>query len=260
MNKSIKGKILWADDEIDYLESHMLFLRDKGYDVIPVNSGEDAIAMIKSKNFDLVLLDEMMTGIDGLETLKHIKQIQPDIPVVMITKNEEEWLMDEAIASHISNYLLKPVSPNQIFMACKNLIEKSSIVNTHFTKNYLSSFQVLNEKIESTTSIDDWFDVCDLLCDWIVKFDKSKANDIQPIFFEQLNNANHRFTEFISSKYKEIIESEDTRTKLTPHTIENKIYKTRKNKIELLEDNESYILYQIDRINSKLPDLNNLFS
>ena len=129
MSDSIKGKILWADDEINFLESHILFLRDKGYDVTPVNSGEDAITIIKSNNFDLVLLDEMMTGIDGLETLKYIKQTQPDIPVIMITKNEEEWLMDEAIASHISNYLLKPVSPNQIFMACKNLIEKTNIVN-----------------------------------------------------------------------------------------------------------------------------------
>ena len=144
MSSSAKGKILWADDEINFLESHILFLRDKGYDVTPVNSGEDAISVIKSNNFDLVLLDEMMTGIDGLETLKHIKKTQPDIPVIMITKNEEEWLMDEAIASHISNYLLKPVSPNQIFMACKNLIEKTSIVNTHFTKDYLSTFQTLS--------------------------------------------------------------------------------------------------------------------
>jgi len=239
MSSSAKGKILWADDEINFLESHILFLRDKGYDVTPVNSGEDAISISKSNNFDLVLLDEMMTGIDGLETLKHIKRTQPDIPVIMITKNEEEWLMDEAIASHISNYLLKPVSPNQIFMACKNLIEKTSIVNTHFTKDYLSTFQTLNEKIDTSKSLNDWFDICDLLCDWIVKFDKSKANDIQPIFFEQLINANHRFTEFISNGYKEIINSRATKTKLTPHTIENKIY-------PCLENDEKVILIIVD--------------
>ena len=113
-----KGHILWADDEIEYLKSHILFLEEKGFSITPVNSGEDAINHIKNGSYDLVLLDEMMTGMDGLETMSILKKILPDIPIIMITKNEEEWLMDEAIASHITNYLIKPVSPHQIFIAC----------------------------------------------------------------------------------------------------------------------------------------------
>ena len=119
MNNDSRGTILWADDEIDFLKSHVLYLEEKGYKVLPVNSGEDAFDTFRKESIDLILLDEMMTGMDGIETLKKIKNIQPEIPIIMITKNEEEWLMEEAIASQISNYLIKPVNPNQILLAIK---------------------------------------------------------------------------------------------------------------------------------------------
>ena len=120
--------ILWIDDEIQFLKPHIIFLEKKGYNVDFVHSGEDGIELLKMKSFDLILLDEMMTGMDGLETLKNIKKNQPDIPVIMITKNEEEWLMDEAIASDIENYLIKPVNPSQILMACKNTLNSKNII------------------------------------------------------------------------------------------------------------------------------------
>ena len=166
-----RGKILWADDEIDFLKSHILYLEEKGYEVLPVNSGEDAFENFKNENVDLILLDEMMTGMDGIETLKKIKSVQPDIPIIMITKNEEEWLMEKAIASQISNYLIKPVNPTQIFMACKNILEKADIQSDHISKKYLSNYQDFNDSIQGVNNLSDWFDVYDKLCDWTVKFD-----------------------------------------------------------------------------------------
>ena len=117
-----KGHILWADDEIEMLKPHILYLENKGYEVTPVKTGEDAIHFCDEQNVDLLLLDEMMTGLDGLTTLKLIKEKHSTLPVIMITKNEEEWLMDEAIAAQITNYLTKPVNPSQILIACKNVL------------------------------------------------------------------------------------------------------------------------------------------
>ena len=122
-----KGKILWADDEIELLKPHILFLKKKGFIVNAVNSGEDALSLLKSERFDIVLLDEMMTGLDGLTTLRLIKVDHPNIPVVMITKNEDEWLMDEALGQQISNYLTKPVNPSQVLLACKSILEKTKL-------------------------------------------------------------------------------------------------------------------------------------
>ena len=111
-----KDKILWADDEIDLLKPHILFLEDKGYEVIPVISGQDAIDYCKRDIFDIIFLDENMPGLTGLETLVQIKQINPDVPVVMVTKSEEESIMNQAIGNKIADYLIKPVNPNQLFL------------------------------------------------------------------------------------------------------------------------------------------------
>ena len=144
-----KGKILWVDDEIDLLKPHIMYLENKGYNVVPVHSGEDAIHLTQEDSFDLVLLDEMMTGLDGLTTLKYIKEIDPNLPIIMITKNEEESLMEEAIASHITNYLTKPVNPSQILIACKNILEKKKIQSDSAAQGYLKDFQDIGEKISS---------------------------------------------------------------------------------------------------------------
>ena len=119
-----RKNIIWADDEIELLKAHILYLEKKDYSVISASSGEDGIKIFNDNNFDIILLDEMMTGMDGLETLKHIKNIYPDIPIIMITKNEEEWLMEEAIGVKIEDFLTKHVNPSQILMACKNSFEE----------------------------------------------------------------------------------------------------------------------------------------
>ena len=138
--------ILWVDDEVDLLKPHVIFLQEKGYSVSTVYSGEDAIELCKNESINLVLMDEMMTGLDGISTLKIIKKDNPNLPVVMVTKNEEEWLMEEAIAEQITNYLIKPVNPNQILMACKNIFENKKISDDRNIKDFLSYYNSL-EKI-----------------------------------------------------------------------------------------------------------------
>ena len=151
----IKGKILWIDDEIELLKAHILYLEKKDYLVISVSSGEDGIKLFNEDNFDIILLDEMMTGLDGLSTLKKIKAINPLIPIIMITKNEEEWLMEKAIASQLSNYLTKPVNPSQILMACKNVLEHQKIQTESTLKDYLNNVCLfLDLGLHCTSSFD----------------------------------------------------------------------------------------------------------
>ena len=199
MKKNIK--VLWVDDEIQFLKSHIIFLEKKGYNVKSIHSGEDAIELIQKENFDIILLDEMMTGMDGLETLKHIKNISPDIPIIMITKNEEEWLMDEVIASDIETYLIKPVNPNQIFMACKNIFDSSQIITDKVSKEYLESFKNLDSKISDVSKIEDWYDIYNILTDWSIQFDLIDNPGLYDIFKDQYKDANHIFCNYIQNHY-----------------------------------------------------------
>ena len=163
---NLKGKILWVDDEIDLLKPHIIYLENKGYNVVPVHSGEDAIHLTQENSFDLVLLDEMMTGLDGLTTLKYIKEIHPNLPIIMITKNEEESLMEEAIASHITNYLTKPVNPSQILIACKNVLETKKIQSDSAAQRYLKDFENIANKISCAKKLEDWYEINHRLTDW----------------------------------------------------------------------------------------------
>jgi len=140
MEKS-RGKILWIDDEIDLLKPHFLFLKEKVYFIATCSNGRDGISQSKDKIFDLVLLDQFMPGLDGMDTLREIKGNNPALPVIMITKSEEEWLMDEAISEKIAHFLIKPINPNQIFIACKQVLEDSKIRGEKTTSGYLQEFQ-----------------------------------------------------------------------------------------------------------------------
>ena len=145
MNKN--GTLLWVDDEIDILRAHILFLENKGYEVDTVTNGGDAVARCREKNYDLVLLDENMLGLSGLETLALIKDIDSNIPVVMVTKNEEENIMDQAIGSKIADYLIKPVHPNQILLTLKKNIHKHDIVEAETNRNYQQNFARIGSRI-----------------------------------------------------------------------------------------------------------------
>ena len=152
-----RGKILWVDDEIQHLKPHIYFLKEKGYELFKANNGQDAIALAKSNIFDLVLLDQSMPGMDGLKTLVELKKIRQNQIIIMITKTEDEWLMDEAINSQIEHFLIKPVNPSQIFMACKQILEKNKLQEQKATKDYLSYFNDVDSKLRMDLSPDEWF-------------------------------------------------------------------------------------------------------
>ena len=162
----MSSKILWADDEIDQLEAHIIFLEERGFEVEPVSNGEDAVTLIGSETFDIVFLDEQMPGMDGLETLNKIKTAQPSLPVVMITKSEEESIMDEAIGGKISDYLIKPVNPNQILLTIKRILDRKRIRNEKSAQSYLQSFNDISSKISKQTNWEEWIEIYRQLCQW----------------------------------------------------------------------------------------------
>lgn len=147
--EKLKNKILWVDDEIELLRSNILFLEDKGYFVEKATNGEDAVDLVKDKDFDLIFLDEMMAGMGGLKTLASIKEIQPNVPVVMVTKNETETLMEDAIGAKISDYLLKPVNPNQILLVCKKFLEGKRIKSETVSRDYIQELNKINSSSSS---------------------------------------------------------------------------------------------------------------
>lgn len=165
-------KVLWVDDEIDMLESHIAFLKGKGIKVFPCSSGEDAIEMIGNQDFDLVLLDEMMPGKDGLETLVEIKELRPYLPVVMVTKSEEEKLMEEAIGQKIDDYLTKPVNPSQVLMAIKKFVDSKKIVTGKMGQRYIGEINRMRMKLDGPVEWRDWVDAYRLLCEWDIEMDK----------------------------------------------------------------------------------------
>ena len=202
MNLKCRGKILWIDDEIDLLKPHILYLKEKGYVVEKVTNGRDGIVKVEEENFDLVLLDQVMPGIDGISTLREIKEITPFLHVIMITKNEEEWLMDEAISEKTAGYLTKPVNPSQIFLACKKVLEEKSIIEKKTAGNYLEEFQEIEEMLISASKIDDWWALYLKLVNWQIELENQKELGLSETLNEQLRSANRGFVKFISNNYK----------------------------------------------------------
>ncbi len=203
--------ILWADDEIEFLKPHILFLEKKGFKVEVVNSGEDAINLIKNNHYDLLLIDELMTGIDGLTTVKILRKMNIEIPVVMITKNEEEWLMEEAIAGNIDNFLTKPVNPSQILSACKSVLQSRQIQSDYTSREYISEFQKINESILEIKSLDQWYNVYDKLVTWSLRFDRYDQSGLKQIYDDQYNEINDAFSSYIEKNYKNWIKDGETK-------------------------------------------------
>ena len=149
-------RILWVDDEIDSFKPHILFLEKRGYEVKASMSGDEAIELVGKENFDLVLLDEMMPGKDGLTTLEEIKELNPHLPVVMVTKSEEESLMDDAIGQKIDDYLVKPINPSQILIVIKRLLDSRKIISGSSMKRYITEINKFNEKLDGRMEPEDW--------------------------------------------------------------------------------------------------------
>ena len=191
---------MWVDDEIEMLRAHIIFLEKKGYDVTTVNNGNDAIEECRKRNFDLVLLDEMMPGITGLETLQQIKEISPSTPIVMVTKSEEENIMDQAIGQKIADYLIKPVNPSQILLALKENIHKKQIVTEVTQTGYRKEFQDIAMRIMDCNTLDDWKDIYRRLVRWELEL-SSADSDMTEMLQMQKEEANNSFAKFVRKNY-----------------------------------------------------------
>lgn len=214
------SRILWIDDEIELLRSHIIFLNEKGYEVDTATNGNDAINQVKSKNYDLIFLDEMMPGMGGLETLAGIKEINPNIPVVMVTKSEEESLMNEAIGSKISDYLIKPVVPSQVLMVCKKMLEKKKISGEFVAKDYLEDFNSITRILMNDPNYDDWIDINNKLIYWDMELDVHPEIDLRQTLNEQKKECNQIFSKYIEKNYRHWLEEEGSGPVLTNSILE----------------------------------------
>jgi DNA-binding response OmpR family regulator len=233
-----KKRLLWVDDEIELLRSHVIFLTEKGYEVDTAMNGEDAISCVKEKTYDLIFLDEMMAGMGGLETLGRIKEINPGIPVVMITKSEEESLMDEAIGGKIHDYLTKPVNPSQILLVCKKILEGKKISGQYAAKDYLQDFNAISRALLMDMDYSEWIDTYLKMVNWEIELDNHSEIGLRQTLNEQKKEANKEFSRFIEKNYRNWISSvggKDIPT-LTPEITEKYV-------LNLLKDNKSSVFY-----------------
>ena len=185
--------ILWADDEIDILKPHILFLEGKDYKVTGVNSGTEALEEVETNAFDVVFLDENMPGINGIETLQRIKEKRPHLPVIMITKSEEEHIMEEAIGSKISDYLIKPVNPNQILLAVKKVLDGKRLLSEKAMQDYQREFREIGMKLMGRMEINDWYDVYGRLVFNDIELRNSGDTSMLDVLNMQFEDANRQF-------------------------------------------------------------------
>ena len=216
-------KILWADDEIDLLKPHILFLENKGYDVTPVNSGSDALDFCDQNYYDVVFLDENMPGMSGLEVLTRIKSKLPNLPVVMITKNQEEEIMEEAIGSKISDYLIKPLNPNQILLAVKRILENKRLVNERANMQYQQEFRNISMAISDDLDYEEWADVYKKLISWDLEFSVSQDKSMAEVLESQRVEANSYFSRFIMENYESWLNEDVDRPMLSHELLEEKV-------------------------------------
>jgi CheY-like chemotaxis protein len=213
------AKILWADDEIENLQSQRLFLESKGYEVQTFTNGFEAIDYVRDNAVDVVLLDESMPGITGLETLAKIKEVNPTVPVVMITKNETENLMDDAIGSQITDYLIKPVNPNQVLLSLKKIIDNRRLVAEKTTQQYQQQFRNLFMALNSNPDYNEWMDIYKKLIYWELEMEKSDSPEMQEVFQTQKGEANTEFYKFISKNYTSWINSRNGNVPMMSNTL-----------------------------------------
>ncbi|MBG6111994.1 CheY-like chemotaxis protein [Flavobacterium sp. CG_23.5] len=198
-----KIKILWVDDEIDYLKPHILFLEKKNYSVTTCNNGRDAIDIFENENFDIVFLDENMPGMSGLETLSEMKEKKSSIPMIMITKSEEEYIMEEAIGSKIADYLIKPVNPNQILLSLKKNLDHSRLISQKTTLDYQKEFRKITMEMAQVNSYEDWIEMYKKLIFWELELENINDQSMVEILESQKAEANSQFGKFIERNYED---------------------------------------------------------
>ncbi len=196
-------KILWVDDEIDLLKPHILFLEKKNYHVTTCNNGRDAVDVFEEGNFDIVFLDENMPGMSGLETLQEIKEKKSSTPVIMITKSEEEYIMEEAIGSKIADYLIKPVNPNQILLSLKKNLDHSRLISEKTSLDYQKEFRKIAMDLSMVNSYEDWAELYKKLIYWEIELENIDDQNMINILESQKTEANSQFGKFIERNYED---------------------------------------------------------
>ncbi len=236
-----KVKILWADDEIELLKPQIMFLEQKGYDVATVANGHDAIEQCKDETPDVVFLDESMPGLSGLETLTQIKEIHSNLPIVMITKNEAENIMEEAIGSQITDYLIKPVNPNQILLTLKKIIDNTRLVSEKTTSSYQQQFNKIFGAISMGPNYAEWEDIFKKITYWELELDNAKTKEMQEIISMQKNEANNEWSKFVVKNYKKWLQGEGEGPVMSHQLFQQKL-------IPLMESDIPNFLLVIDNL------------
>ncbi|MCU6768337.1 PglZ domain-containing protein [Barnesiella propionica] len=232
-----KELILWADDEIDLLKPHILFLKQKGYEVVTVSNGRDALEKAENEHYDLIILDENMPGLSGLETLSRIKISSPDVPVIMITKSEEENIMNQAIGNKIADYLIKPVNPNQILLSIKKNLYQKEIITENANANYQQEFNQISSQINDSYSWEDWYEVYKKLIFWELELSQTDSSMDELLKMQKIE-ANSAFVKFIKKNYEKWLTS-DNHPLMSPELFKTKVF-------PLLDNGEKVFFILID--------------
>jgi DNA-binding response OmpR family regulator len=242
----MQAKILWADDEIDYLKPHVLFLESKGYTIDLINNGSEAVEMCRENTYDIVFLDENMPGISGLETLSQIKEEHPQLPIVMITKSEEESIMEEAIGSKIADYLIKPVHPNQLLLCLKKNLDHRKLVSQKTNSNYQQEFRQLGMQLNGRLNAEEWKDVFKKLTFWDLEFQGLQDQGMREILNAQRKEANDLFCRFVENNYEDWFDGDDDAPDMVHQLLRERVFPLLDEPVYLLViDNLRYDQWQV---------------
>ncbi len=242
----MQAKILWADDEMEFLKPHVLFLEQKGYSVELINNGAEAIEKCQEFAYDIVFLDENMPGISGLEALTKIKEYRPNTPVVMITKSEEESIMEEAIGGKISDYLIKPVNPNQLLLCLKKNLDHRKLISQKTNSNYQQEFRQLSMQLNGRLDAEDWKDVFRKLTYWELEFEGVQDQGMREILASQKKEANDLFCRYIQKNYEDWFDGSAEAPEMVHHVLKERVFPLVDKKVDLFViDNLRYDQWQI---------------
>ena len=236
-----KLTILWADDEIDLLKPHVMFLEDKGYRVVTATNGDEALDELSKNRTDIVFLDENMPGMSGIDTLPIIKNRYPNLPVVMITKSEEEHIMDEALGGKISDYLIKPVNPNQILLTVKKHTEGKRLVSQKSTQSYQQSFREISMQLSGRMDADEWVELYKRLVYWDIELSNTDDENIHEILYSQKEEANRQFCRFFEANYEDWLNGRKEKPLMSPTVLREKMF-------PLLKEDRPTFLIVIDNL------------
>jgi DNA-binding response OmpR family regulator len=234
-----KANILWVDDEIDLLKSNIMFLKQKGYTVYEATNGDDAIHFIKENDIDLVFMDEMMPGKGGLETLVELKDIKPNLPVVMVTKNETESLMEDAIGNKISDYLIKPVNPKQVLLVCKKFLEGKKLKGDRVSRDYIQEFNQISVSLMNDLTWEEWINIHVKMTNWEIELDEHPGLGLKQTAIDQRRECNVEFSKFVEQNYKDWVNKDESKPVLSNQIVDKYV-------IPELSENKSVFFIVVD--------------